>query len=86
MDFLKKFWPLSFKEKNEVKDLVIPVVIYVVAPVVINIIFAILRNLPVVGFTFAIIQTSLGSLFDLYCTAGIAFSFLNYFKVGPFKS
>lgn len=84
MEFLRTVWAFSFKEKSEVKDLVIPVVVYILAPVVVNIIFAILCRLPG-GFIFSVIQNSLGSIFDLYCTAGIVFAFLNYFRVGAFK-
>lgn len=84
MNFLRKFWPLSFKLKSAVKDLVIPVVIYILLPLIVNIVLGILRQLPG-GFVFAIIQNSIGSVLDIYCTAGIAFCFLNYFKVGPFR-
>ena len=84
MDFLKKFWMFSFKKKNEVKDLVIPVVIYFCAPTVVGILNGILAYVPGTGIIRYIIGSVLG-LFSLYCTAGIAFCFLNYFKVGPFK-
>lgn len=84
MDFLKKVWMFSFKTKNEVKDLVIPVVIYFVAPTVLSIVINILGRIPGFGII-AYLLSAVAGLFSLYCTAGIVFCFLNYFKVGPFK-
>lgn len=84
MDILKKIWLFSFKPKNEVKDLVIPVVIYFCAPTLVGILLGILAFVPgtaIIRYVFG----SLNGLFGTYCTAGIAFCFLNYFKVGPFK-
>jgi len=84
MDVLKKIWFLSFKTKNEVKDLIIPVIIYVVAPTVLSIIAGIFYRIPglsILGY----LLSAVSGLFGLYCTAGAAFTFLNYFKVGPFK-
>lgn len=86
MDFLKKFWPLSFREKKEVKDLVIMVIIYFFAPTIVSIVLGLLGRIPVIGIIFNIINYVCGGLFGLYCTAGIVFTFLNYFKVGPFKT
>ena len=82
MDFVKKFWPFSFKEKKEVKDLVIAVIIYVAASIVCNIVCGLLGRIPVIGWLFSLIAW----VFSLYCTAGVVFTFLNYFNVGPFAS
>lgn len=84
MDFLKKFWMFSFKTKNEVKDLIIPVVIYFFAPTVLAILVGIIGRIPGLGIL-AYLLSAVEGLFSLYCTAGIVFCFLNYFKVGPFK-
>lgn len=81
MDLLKNLFPFSFTKKEDVKSLVIMVVLHIVAAIVLAVVAAILGFIPIVG---AIIGV-LASLIDLYITAGIVFTFLNYFKVGPFK-
>ena len=86
MSFVKKFWPLSFREKPAVKDLVIMVIIYALAPTVCAFVLNLLGNIPAVGIVFRILGGLVGWLGGLYCTAGIVFTFLNYFKVGPFAT
>ena len=76
MDLLKKFFPYSFGA-NEVKDLVIKVIVYVVAAAIIGVVIGLLSNLPNIG----VIIGLLGGLVDLYCTVGIVLTFLAYFKV-----
>lgn len=77
MDTIKKFFPLSFREKNSVGELVVNVIIQVVIAVVVGVLIGLLSGVPVLGW----IITLLGGLIDLYFTAGIVFSFLHYFKV-----
>lgn len=77
MDMLKKFFPLSFKEKKDVAALVINILIQIVANVVIGFIIGILSAIPVVG----IIVGLVGSLVGIYFFAGIVLSCLDYFKV-----
>lgn len=81
MDFLRTCFPFSFTKKEDVKSLVIQVIIHVVAMIVVAVVAAILGFIPVVG----IIVGLVASLADIYLTAGIVFTFLNYFKVGAFK-
>ena len=84
MDFIKKFWPFSFriKTKDEVKPFVITLVIYVVAAIVIGIVAGLLAMIPYIGWLFSII----GYVCDLYIWAGLVFTVLRFIGVGPFKS
>ena len=76
MDFIKKFWPFSFNTED-VKQLVIKAIIYVVIDIVLGTLIGLLANIQIVGVIFSI----LGSLLALYVTAGLVFLFLSYFKV-----
>ena len=86
MEFLRKFWPLSFRDKPAVKDLVIMVIIYALAPTVTSFILGLLGNIPLVGIVFRVLGYIVGYIGGAYCTAGIVFTFLNYFKVGSFAN
>lgn len=79
MDLLKKFFPISFKCVNEVSNLIIGIIIYVVAGIIGGAIIALagLVDLPLLGFTLSLI----GGLLDVYITAGIVISILVYCKV-----
>lgn len=79
MDFLKKFFPFSFKPKDVTKDFVLTIVLYAVASVVAGIILSLLAKIPFIGFTFDIANY----LFGVYCTAGIVLAILH--KVGVIK-
>ncbi len=79
MDFLKKFFPFSFRPKKVTKDFVLTIVLYAVASIVAGIILGLLSRIPFIGFLFSIASY----LFGLYCTAGIVFAILH--KVGVFK-
>ena len=77
MQFLRAFFPFSFTKKEDVKSLVIQVIIHVVAMIVVSVVCFI----PIVALIVGLVD----SLIYLYLTAGIVFTFLNYFKVGAFK-
>ncbi|MBQ2945348.1 MAG: hypothetical protein IJD95_02135 [Clostridia bacterium] len=84
MDTLKKIFPLSFKYVGDVKNLVIGVIIYVVAGIIAGAVIGIaglLTGIPVLGAILALVLRVLGSLVDLYVTAGIVIEFLVHFKV-----
>lgn len=74
MDTLKKIFPFSFKEKPDVKSLVINIVMYVVAAAIIGVLLTILGKLPLVG----LITYVTGTVVELYVTAGIVLTVLNY--------
>ncbi len=77
MDFLKSVFPFSFREKKEVKDLVVTVIIYVIAAIICSVIGALIGLIPVVGSIIGILFW----IIDVYFTAGIVLTFLHYFKV-----
>lgn len=84
MDTLKKIFPLSFKYVGDVKNLVIGVILYVVAGIIAGAVIGIavlLTGIPVLGAILALVLRVLGSLVDLYVTAGIVIEFLVHFKV-----
>ena len=78
MDFIKKFWPFSFNTED-VKQLVIKAIIYVVIDIVLGTLIGLLARVDIA--ILSAIFTILGSLLGLYVTAGLVFLFLSYFKV-----
>ena len=77
MDMLKKFFPFSFKAKNNVAALVINLILYIVIGAVIGIVIGLLAAIPLVGIIIGIV----GGLIDLYVLIGIVLSILDYLKV-----
>ena len=78
MDFIKKYWPFSFNTED-VKQLVIKAIIYVVIDIVLGTLIGLLARVDIA--ILSAIFTILGSLLALYVTAGLVFLFLSYFKV-----
>ena len=78
MDFLKKFFPFSFKFETT-KQFVWTIILYVAVNVVASIIFAFMGRRPFVGWVFSIANYAT----YLYCLGGIVLSILN--KVGVIK-
>ena len=77
METIKKYFPLSFKEKSEVRDLILNILVYLAGAIVVGILIGVCSGIPVVNWMFGI----LGTLAELYIVGGIAFSALNYFKI-----
>ena len=81
MDFLKKFWPFSFGAKSSVGSLIVNIVIYVLVGIVVGAVvgflIGILKDLPLMSALGGLI----GTLVNLYTTAGVVFSILHYCKV-----
>ena len=80
MDLLKKFWPMSFNLKEkEVKPFVVTLVIYVVAGFIAGVLLGILGliKLPLLGVILGLV----GTVVDVYCTAGIVFAILKFVNV-----
>lgn len=77
MDTIKKLFPFSFKEKKTVGELVVNIIIHALVGLVAGILIGLLSRIPVVGILVALV----GGLVDIYITAGIVFSVLNYCKV-----
>ena len=78
---LKKIFPLSFKSNDSVSALVIGVIIYVVIGIIGGVLIGLTGALsawvPFVGY----LLSAVGTLIDLYITAGIVILFLAHFKV-----
>ncbi len=77
MDTLKKLFPLSFKFANDVANLIIGILIYIVIGAVAPIVLGILGFLPIIGWILSIITGLLG----IYCLAGIVIEVLVFLKV-----
>lgn len=78
MNFIKKFWPFSFKFENT-KQFVWTIVLYAVGACVAAFILGLMSGIAFVGWMFSMA----GYLVSLYATAGIVFAILN--KVGVIK-
>ena len=78
MDTLKKFFPISFKYTDSVKDLIIGIVIYLVACLIVSFLLGLVgKILPFLGLVLGLV----GGIFDLYCTVGIVLQVLVFAKV-----
>lgn len=76
MEALKKFFPHAFKA-NDVKALIISLVIYVLIDVVCGFVIGLLAKIPLIGIIFSILGTVVG----LYALVGIILSILVFVKV-----
>ena len=85
MDALKKIFPLSFKYKNSVADLIIGIIIQLVVGVLAGFVIALAVLLtgwiPVIGILIGIVVGLLGGLIDIYVLAGIVIEILAFAKV-----
>ncbi len=76
MDMVKKYFPQAFKA-NDVKSLIIALLIYAVLAVVGGFIIGLLGIIPIIGF----IAGVLGWLLEIYCTIGIILAILVFLKI-----
>ena len=81
MNFLKNFFPLSFKMAKSTASFIWGIVIYVLAQIVAGTIAALFSLIPVIGLLMSPITMILGSIVGLYCTAGIVILILAFAKV-----
>lgn len=77
MDILKKFWPTAFKS-DEKNNFITAIVVYAIILVVGVVSSFLLGLIPVVG---GLLAWLVGTVLDLYGTAGIVFSILKFVKV-----
>lgn len=77
METLKKLFPYSFKEKNDVAALVLNIIAFIVAGFVIGVIISLLARIPFIG----ILVSILGGAIDLYIAISIVLSILDYLKI-----
>mgnify|MGYP003289841044 FL=1 len=78
MDFLKKFFPFSFKFEDT-KQFVWTIILYALGASVIGFIFGLMSGIAFVGWAFSVA----GYLTSIYATGGIVLAILH--KVGVIK-
>ena len=76
MDMVKKYFPQAFKA-NDVKSLIIALLIYAVLAVVGGFVIGLLGIIPSIGFIAGI----LGWLLEIYCTIGVILAILVFLKI-----
>ena len=77
MELLKKIFPLSWKYTQDITNLIIGILIYVVGGAIAGFIISILGQIPIIGFIFGLV----GAVVGLYAFAGIVLQILIYTKV-----
>ena len=77
MELVKKYFPFSFMEKEDASNLALALLIYLVAALAVSIVMWALGWIPFIKFIIWIA----GGIAELYVVAGIAFAFLDFFKV-----
>lgn len=77
MDLIKKLFPLSFKYKKSVVDLIVGIVLYLIAGAVGGVVIWLASLVPIVGWLFGII----GGLLDLYVAVGVVILILAFLKI-----
>ena len=73
---VKKYFPHAFKA-NDVKDLIIGLVVYALIAFVAGLVLGLLGIIPILGFIFRVI----GWLVEIYCIAGVILSILVFLKI-----
>ena len=76
LDAIKKYFPHAFRV-NDVKSLIINLLIYAVIAFVTGIVLGILGIIPIIGFVVGII----GWLVEIYCTVGVILAILVFLKI-----
>ena len=76
MDSVKKFFPQAM-QAQDVKGLVIAILIYAVVNFVGGLVLGLLKVIPLVGFVFGV----LGWALSIYCAVGIIAAILIFLKV-----
>ena len=76
MDLIKKFFPQAM-QAQDVKGLLIAILIYAIVNFVGGIVLGLLDGIPLVGFVFGVIGWALG----IYCAVGIIVVLLVFLKI-----
>ncbi len=76
MDFIKKLFPQAM-QANDLKGLLIAILIYAVVNFVGGFVLGLLDAIPLVGFVFGV----LGWVLSIYCAVGIIVALLVFFKI-----
>lgn len=76
LEAIKKYFPHAFKA-NDVKSLIIGLVVYAVIAFVAGLVLGLLGIIPIIGFVFGVI----GWLVEVYCVAGVILTILAFLKI-----
>ena len=76
MDMIKKLFPQAM-QANDIKGLLIAILIYAVVNFVGGLVLGLLDAIPLVGFVFGIG----GWVLSIYCAVGIVVAILVFFKI-----
>lgn len=76
MDLIKKLFPQAM-QANDLKGLLIAILIYAIVNLVGGFVLGLLDGIPLVGFVFGVCGWVLG----IYCAVGIIVSLLVFFKI-----
>lgn len=76
MEMLKRYFPFSFKEKNEIKGLAVNVLVYLVAALAVGLVIGLFSGVPVINWIFGIV----GILAEIYALCGIVLSVVDYME------
>ena len=76
MDMIKKLFPQAM-QANDIKGLLIAILIYAVVNFVGGLVLGLLDAIPLVGFVFGIV----GWVLSIYCAVGIVVAILVFFKI-----
>ena len=74
---LKKYFPLSFRKKPKLKNLIIDCLLYLVAGIIAGAVIGICAKLPIIN----LVAGLAGALVELYVLAGIVIAILDYNKL-----
>ena len=77
METLRKFFPYSFQTKKDIGALIVNVLLHMVAGIIIGFLCTVLFFIPLIGLLAGLVS----SLAELYLTAGVILSVLDYFKI-----
>lgn len=77
MDLLRKLWPLSFRKKNSLTDLLAVVIVFIIVDFVCGLAIGLLSHLPLIGGLISLV----GSIIGLYFLVGIILTILDYLKL-----
>ena len=77
MEALKKYFPLSFREKNEISRLLVSILLYLALALGVGLVMGIFSGIPVINWLFGFI----GVVAEIYIAVGVALAVLDYLKI-----
>ena len=77
METLKKYFPLSFKEKGEITRLFVDILLYLAMAVAAGLVMSIFSGVPVLNWLFYLV----GAVTEVYVVSGIVLAVMDYLKI-----